>query len=91
VTYELKAYTNHPEMMAKIYSQLHENIQDKCNEVGIEIMSPHYSAIRDGNQTTIPENYLAKGYTAPGFRFHPLQQLFERPRDRGNEQKSLDG
>jgi small-conductance mechanosensitive channel len=76
VTYELKAYTNQPAMMPKIYSELHENIQDKCNEAGIEIMSPHYSAIRDGNQTTIPENYLPKDYTSPGFRLSPLSHLF---------------
>jgi hypothetical protein len=51
---------------------LHQNIQDKCNEVGIEIMSPHYSAIRDGNQNTIPEDYLPKDYTIPSFRIHSL-------------------
>ncbi len=68
VSYELKAYTNHPSEMARIYSELHQNIQDKCNEVGIEICSPHYSTLRDGNQTTIPEDYLPKGYTPPGFR-----------------------
>jgi small-conductance mechanosensitive channel len=68
VSYELKVYTNQPSEMAKIYSELHQNIQDKCNEVGIEICSPHYSALRDGNQNTIPEDYLPKGYTAPGFR-----------------------
>ena len=32
-------------------------------------MSSHYSSIRDGNQTTIPEDHLAKDYKAPGFRF----------------------
>jgi hypothetical protein len=36
----------------------------------IEICSPHYSTLRDGNQTTIPEDYLPKGYTAPGFRIN---------------------
>ncbi|MEH1807178.1 hypothetical protein [Nostoc sp.] len=34
--------------------------------------SPHYSAIRDGNQITIPENYLCKDYKAPGFRLSSL-------------------
>lgn len=62
VSYQLKAYTEHPALMIKTYSELYENIQDKCNEVGIEIMSPHYSAIRDGNQNTIPEDYLPKDY-----------------------------
>ena len=62
------SYTDHPLMMTSIYSQLHQNIQDQCNEADIEILSPHYSAIRDGHQTTIPANYLPKDYTAPGFR-----------------------
>ncbi|PKL82318.1 MAG: mechanosensitive ion channel protein [Ignavibacteriae bacterium HGW-Ignavibacteriae-3] len=69
VSYELNAYTNSPNIMAKIYSELHSNIQDKFNEAGVEIMSPHYGAHRDGNQTTIPENYLPKTYQAPSFRF----------------------
>ena len=36
---------------------LHQNIQDKFNEAGIEIMSPHYMAVRDGNETTTPKEY----------------------------------
>jgi small-conductance mechanosensitive channel len=74
VSYQLNAYTDQPNMMMRIYSELHQNIQDKCNEVGIEIMSPHYSAMRDGNQSTIPEDYLPQDYTAPGFRISPLKQ-----------------
>jgi hypothetical protein len=50
------------------YSHLHQNIQDAFNEAGIEIMSPHYSSLRDGNMTTIPESYLPKEYRQPGFR-----------------------
>ena len=68
VSYQLNAYINEPNLIVTISSELHQNIQDKCNEVGIEIMSPHYSSIRDGNQTTIPENYLPDDYTSPGFR-----------------------
>ncbi len=68
VEYEINAYTNLPNAMAKIYSELHSNIQDKFNEGGVEIMSPHYSAMRDGNQTTIPQDYLPKSYEAPSFR-----------------------
>lgn len=89
VSYELNAYTNEPTMMAKIYSELHQNIQDKCNEVGIEILSPHYSAIRDGNQNTIPEDYLPKDYTAPGFRIRTLSNLLNLPpqQNSSNEEK----
>ena len=76
VSYQLKAYTDRPSGMVKIYSELHENIQDKCNEVGIEIMSPHYSAIRDGNHNTIPEDYLPQDYQTPGFLLDRLKQKF---------------
>ena len=74
VSYELNAYTNHPLSMADIYSQLHQNIQDKCNEADIEILSPHYGALRDGNQNTIPANYLPPDYKAPGFRIAPQEK-----------------
>jgi small-conductance mechanosensitive channel len=68
VAYTLKAYTNQPYKMQIVYSHLHQNIQDKCNEVDIEILSPHYRAVRDGNMTTIPSDYLPNDYQAPGFR-----------------------
>ena len=74
VSYEINAYTQTPLKMASIYSELHQNIQDKCNQAGIEILSPAYAAIRDGNQTTIPEDYLPKDYKAPTFRFPPFQK-----------------
>ena len=40
--------------MAAIYSELHQNIQDCFNKAGVEIMSPHYNSLRDGNKSTIP-------------------------------------
>lgn len=67
VSYQINAYTKEPNKQASIYSQLHQNIQDCCNEVGIEILSPHYRAARDGNMITIPTNYLGKDYKAPSF------------------------
>lgn len=67
VAYQINAYTNHSHRMAAIYSQLHQNIQDKFNEAGVEILSPHYHAARDGNMTTVPTNYLPKEYQAPSF------------------------
>ena len=71
VCYELNAFTDSPNAMATTYSDLHQNIQDKFNEAGVEIMSPHYAAVRDGNQTAIPETYLPKSYRAPAFRVTP--------------------
>jgi small-conductance mechanosensitive channel len=69
VSYQLNAYTKEPNKQAFIYSALHQNIQDACNEAGIEIMSPHYHSVRDGNATTIPPDYLPRDYEAPPFRF----------------------
>ena len=77
VHYELNAYTDQPSQMAKIYSDLHATIQDKFNAAGLEIMSPHYSSVRDGNQIAIPEDYLPKGYSAPAFRLGVLQDIVE--------------
>jgi small-conductance mechanosensitive channel len=70
VSYQLNAYTDQPHRMLAIYSELHQNIQDKFNEAGVEIMSPHYSQLRDGNQTTIPADYLPSSYEPPAFRVH---------------------
>ncbi len=68
VSYQLNARTREIHKMAKIYSELHQNIQDKCNEAGIEILSPHYGAQRDGNHSTIPQEHLPEDYQAPWFR-----------------------
>jgi small-conductance mechanosensitive channel len=77
VSYELNAFTHNPSIMARIYSELHQNIQDKCNEAGIEILSPHYSAVRDGSQITIPEDYLPKNYTTPGWGIFPQRNILD--------------
>jgi small-conductance mechanosensitive channel len=61
VSYEINAYTDAPNQMAYIYSELHKNIQDKFNQAGIEILSPMYGALRDGNKSSIPENYKPEG------------------------------
>lgn len=75
VRYELNAYTDSPCAMAKIYSDLHQNIQDKFNEAGVEIMSPHYKAIRDGAETSIPSDYKSGDRKAKSFRV----ELIPRP------------
>ncbi len=67
VSYQINAYIRESNKQALIYSELHQNIQDTCNERGIEILSPHYRAARDGNMVTIPANYLSKDYKAPSF------------------------
>ncbi|MDJ0661473.1 MAG: mechanosensitive ion channel family protein [Crocosphaera sp.] len=84
VSYEINAYTNESTKMAEIYSELHQNIQDKCNEADIEILSPHYSAIRDGNHNTIPADYLPENYSAPGFRLDPVTNLLNQNHNQVN-------
>lgn len=54
--YQVNAYVRNAQELPRIYSILHQNIQDRFNEAGVEIMSPHYMAMRDGNDTTIPKN-----------------------------------
>lgn len=54
--YQINAYIQDADQLARIYSDLHQNIQDKFNAAGVEIMSPHYFAHRNGNESTIPKN-----------------------------------
>ena len=56
--YQVNAYIRDANSLSQIYSDLHQNIQDAFNEAGIEIMSPHYIATRDGSETTIPKDDL---------------------------------
>jgi len=70
VSYELNAYTQNPIQMLNIYSELHQNIQDKFNEAGVEICSPHFSSLRDGNAIAIPDQYVKQDYSPPNFRLN---------------------
>ncbi|WP_339607397.1 mechanosensitive ion channel family protein [uncultured Roseivirga sp.] len=68
VSYQINVRTREVQKMSKIYSDLHQNIQDGFNEAGVEILSPHYRAQRDGNHITIPQENLPDDYVAPWFR-----------------------
>lgn len=68
VQYEINAYTDQPKRMVYIYSDLHGNIQDCFFAAGIEIMSPIYSALRDGNRAQMPKQFLPADYSPRGFR-----------------------
>lgn len=68
VQYEINAYTDQPKRMVYIYSDLHGNIQDCFFAAGVEIMSPIYSALRDGNRTQMPKQFLPADYSPRGFR-----------------------
>jgi small-conductance mechanosensitive channel len=68
VSYQINAATDKPSAMVFTYAELHQRIQDAFNQAGVEIMSPHYHSLRDGNQITVPAENLAKNYQAPTFR-----------------------
>jgi small-conductance mechanosensitive channel len=73
VSYQINAYTDQPNKMAVIYSGLYQNIQDKFNEAGVEIMSPHFTSLRDGNGIQIPDAYKPGDYKTPGFNVNKEQ------------------
>lgn len=60
VSYQINAYTAIPNKMAITYSNLYQNIQDAFAEAEIEIMSPNYNAIRDGNHKAYPDKKTPK-------------------------------
>jgi small-conductance mechanosensitive channel len=90
VSYELNAYTDRPNDFQNIYSHLHEAIQDSFNRAGIEIMSPTYYSLRDGNTVTIPENYLGRDYEAPAFRVKRVEVRDGEPGQRRGASMSGD-
>lgn len=55
VTYEINAFTNRPGEMEGILGRIHERIQDEFNRAGVEILSPAYLCLRDGNAVTTPK------------------------------------
>jgi len=57
VSYQINLYTNNAAKMPATYSSLYQNIQDVFDKEGIEILSPHYRAQRDGAPSTLPSVY----------------------------------
>ena len=55
VAYELNAFTKNAGHRPKIFSDLHANILDSFHGAGVEITSPHYRAMRDGNEPAMAE------------------------------------
>ena len=68
VTYEINAYTDVPQEMPGIYAELHANIQDAFYAAGVEIMSPHFTAVREGNAMAVPRDKWPAGYEPARFR-----------------------
>ena len=51
---EINGWTRMAEELPRTYSSLHANILDQFHEHNVEITSPAFRAIRDGNESTIP-------------------------------------
>ena len=54
VEYELNAYTKQARTAPVVRSAMHRNILNQFHQAGVEIMSPHIIARRDGLDTQIP-------------------------------------
>lgn len=83
VEYMINAYTRTPPETVNIYSELHANIQDSFYEAGVEIMSPVFHALRDGNRVAIPDQYLPRGYQANSFRVEQTDNRSEDTEPKG--------
>lgn len=57
VEYEINAYTDDAVKLPAVYSALHANLLKRFFEEGVEIMSPHIFARRDGIDTQMPEEF----------------------------------
>ncbi len=68
VSYELNVSTTRPERMYWILDELHRRIQDAFFAAGVEIASPHYYALRDGNALAMPAAQRPSGYESPAFQ-----------------------
>lgn len=42
-------------------------------------MPPHYTQLRGGNRTAVPDQYLPKAYRPSGLRISPLDQWTTQP------------
>jgi small-conductance mechanosensitive channel len=54
VEYEINAFTDDAERLPRIYSELHQNLLKSFFDDGVEIMSPHIYARRDGIDLQMP-------------------------------------
>ena len=79
VTYEINAHTNLPQQAPDIYADLHANIQDAFYAAGVEIMSPHFAAVRDGNAMAVPRDKWPAGYEPGRFRVDARAATVETP------------
>jgi small-conductance mechanosensitive channel len=54
VSYTLRVFTGGPPPLARIHTALQRNVLDEFHRAGVEIMSPSFSVLRQGDQQVIP-------------------------------------
>jgi small-conductance mechanosensitive channel len=71
VSYELNCVTrlSHPQL--RLYSDLHQEIQDVFAREGVEILSPGFQALRDANAPVLPQEPAGPRAQPFGFRVLP--------------------
>lgn len=69
-SYQINVTTRASHQQSSIYSELHQHIQDRFHAAGVEILSPHYAAVRDGQAIAMPAESLPADYVAPPFRLN---------------------
>ncbi len=82
VTYELNVYSDAPERMPWIYSELHQNIQDAFNEYGVQIMSPNYVMDRAKPTVVPPEQWYEPPAKKPGASGEGVPEIARTPAQR---------
>lgn len=67
ITYELNVYTKDATSMQIVYSELHRKIIDQFDKAGLEIMSPQFISLRDGNAFQVTQESPANKNPKPTF------------------------
>lgn len=68
VSYEITCMTRDSHAQLRLYSELHAAIQDAFSRAGVEILSPAYAALRDGNAQALPGEPGGPRQAPGGFR-----------------------
>jgi small-conductance mechanosensitive channel len=66
VTYEVNAYCDKPQEMARLYTALHRNILDVFNEHGVQIMTPAYEGDPEQPKVVPKEQWYPAPARPPG-------------------------
>ncbi|WP_254963796.1 MULTISPECIES: mechanosensitive ion channel family protein [unclassified Cyanobium] len=61
ISYELNAFVRHPDTYRQTLSEVLAALQDQFAAADVEILSPGYHAIRNGNRSTVPKTVEPNG------------------------------